>query len=110
MGNLADERMSERTKECMDGCVDGWMNKWMSEWIDLEDQINHKIAYVTNRLKNDEHLHILLIGHSVGAYISLEVLHRISNENNNKVDGDHISQRIDGVWGLFPTIQVSWNM
>ena len=62
------------------------------KFYSLHDQIDHKLAFVYNYLPPDSKL--ILIGHSVGAYIILEIMRRL-----------HPSDRIVKCILLFPTIE-----
>ncbi|XP_074266956.1 uncharacterized protein LOC141590251 [Silene latifolia] len=45
----------------------------------LEEQINHKVDFITHELQNSN-IPVILVGHSVGSYISIEVFKRASHK------------------------------
>ncbi|XP_028787478.1 lipid droplet-associated hydrolase-like [Neltuma alba] len=58
----------------------GHISHTMKDWergrlFSLEEQINHKVAFIREELQNAG-IPILLVGHSVGSYISIEVFKR----------------------------------
>ncbi|KNC86816.1 hypothetical protein SARC_01048 [Sphaeroforma arctica JP610] len=59
----------------------------------LQQQIEHKEDYLTQKLQANPDLKVVLVGHSVGAYIMLHTLEKLAPE------------RVAGYWGLYPTIQ-----
>lgn len=52
--------------------------------LNLLTQINHKIEYIEKYL-SDEDVNIILIGHSIGCYIILEVLNYMNKDLKKKV-------------------------
>jgi alpha-beta hydrolase superfamily lysophospholipase len=44
---------------------------------------------------------VILVGHSVGAYISLEIIRRLRAQG---MAGDDFEKRVVGAVGLFPTV------
>ena len=52
--------------------------------LNLLTQINHKIEYIEKYL-SDEDVNIILIGHSIGCYIILEVLNYMNKDLRKKV-------------------------
>ena len=50
-------------------------NKLGRDWYNLQDQIDHKIAFINQYYPNLNSLH--LIGHSIGAYMILNMLDRL---------------------------------
>ena len=60
-------------------------------WYNLEDQIHHKLAYLNVQLPSSSPL--ILIGHSIGCYMILQMLKRIDPE------------RVRKAFLLFPTIE-----
>ncbi|KAK4272688.1 hypothetical protein QN277_021207 [Acacia crassicarpa] len=58
----------------------GHISHTMKDWergrlFSIEEQINHKVVFIREELQNAD-IPILLVGHSIGAYISLEVFKR----------------------------------
>eukprot|EP01006_Ploeotia_vitrea_P019945 TRINITY_DN52200_c0_g1_i2.p2 TRINITY_DN52200_c0_g1~~TRINITY_DN52200_c0_g1_i2.p2 ORF type:complete len:273 (-),score=122.65 TRINITY_DN52200_c0_g1_i2:156-974(-) len=49
--------------------------------FDLQEQIQHKIAYVRRVIDDDPSVRIFLAGHSVGAHICVEVMKAVPREN-----------------------------
>lgn len=45
----------------------------------LQEQINHKVDFIKEELKNSK-VPLILIGHSLGSYISLEIFKRLSDQ------------------------------
>lgn len=45
-------------------------------FFNLQDQIDHKIAFLEDLRKDNPKVRFVLLGHSVGAYMALKVLHR----------------------------------
>jgi predicted alpha/beta hydrolase family esterase len=52
--------------------------------INLLTQINHKIEYIEKNLLNDD-VNVVLIGHSIGCYIILEVLNYLNQDLKKKI-------------------------
>ena len=71
-------------------CKNFYLNE--SKLYTLHDQVDHKLAFVYNFLPPDSEL--ILIGHSVGAFIILEIMRRLQNTK----------RIVKGVL-LFPTIE-----
>lgn len=53
---------------------------FLTDVYDLQQQIQHKIDFVNDYF--DEDTEILLIGHSIGAYICLKIMQHFRNSNN----------------------------
>ncbi|CAK7341975.1 unnamed protein product [Dovyalis caffra] len=54
----------------------GSASKWeRGKLFSLQEQIDHKVDFIKQELQNNE-LPVVLVGHSIGSYISLEVLRR----------------------------------
>ncbi|PZC75504.1 hypothetical protein B5X24_HaOG206045 [Helicoverpa armigera] len=60
---------------------------------DIKGQIEHKLDLINNHFDKKKKLH--LIGHSIGAWLLMELLHK----------NDHLTKRISSVNLLFPTLQ-----
>jgi len=58
----------------------------------LQEQIEHKLAAIEQLLPNNPNHRLILIGHSIGAYMVLKMLERLEN-------------RLDRAFLLFPTIE-----
>lgn len=72
----------------------------------LQDQIRHSEEDVTDlveevRDQGGRDVRVILIGHSVGSYISLEILRRLRAHG---LAGEDFETRITGAIGLFPTV------
>ncbi|KAH8724790.1 hypothetical protein GQ44DRAFT_708272 [Phaeosphaeriaceae sp. PMI808] len=72
----------------------------------LQDQIRHAeddVAELVEEVKDQgsKDVRVILVGHSVGAYIGLEIVRRLRAHG---LAGDDFDTRISGVVGLFPTI------
>lgn len=72
----------------------------------LQDQIRHAeddVVELVEDLKDNgaKDVRVILVGHSVGAYISLEIVRRLRAHG---VAGEDFDTRIAGVVGLFPTV------
>ncbi|KAH3984706.1 hypothetical protein HBI25_069880 [Parastagonospora nodorum] len=72
----------------------------------LQDQIRHAeddVVELVEDLKDNgaKDVRVILVGHSVGAYISLEIVRRLRAHG---VVGEDFDTRISGVVGLFPTV------
>ncbi|KAF9597671.1 hypothetical protein IFM89_020551 [Coptis chinensis] len=74
----------ERVYEMLEGCASvtaiGHIGHTRKNWecrrlFSLQDQIDHKVDYIKHEFQNTE-IPLLLVGHSIGSYISLEVLRR----------------------------------
>lgn len=63
----------------------------------LEEQINHKIDFIEQELQNSE-VPIILVGHSIGSYISLEIFKRLPQQLQVKY-----------VIGLYPFLTLNRN-
>ena len=80
------------------------LKKWNS--ISLKDQISHKIKYIEKNLMNDpdlakvvhqdQQLNLILIGHSIGCYVILELLGSINPEMKSNIKKAIL---------LFPTVE-----
>ena len=81
---------SNEPKDAGIECKDFYLNE--SRVYTLHDQVDHKLAFVYNFLPPDSEL--ILIGHSVGAFMILEIMNRL-----------HHTQRILKGILLFPTIE-----
>ena len=60
----------------------------------VTEQVQHKADYLADRMEKDPKRRFVLMGHSVGAYICLELLGKLPRE------------RVAAMWGLYPTVQV----
>lgn len=72
----------------------------------LQDQIRHAEDDVTELVEEvkdqgGKDVRVLLVGHSVGSYVALEIVRRLRAHG---VAGDDYDTRIAGVVGLFPTV------
>ncbi|KNG52566.1 hypothetical protein TW65_00170 [Stemphylium lycopersici] len=72
----------------------------------LQDQIRHsedELAELVEEAKDQgaKDVRVILLGHSVGAYISLEIIRRLRAHG---MVGDDFETRVVGAIGLFPTI------
>lgn len=72
----------------------------------LQDQIRHAEEDVTELVEEvkdqgGRDVRVILVGHSVGAYISLEILRRLRAHG---LAGEDFDTRIAGAVGLFPTV------
>lgn len=54
----------------------------------------HKAQYLIQKLEQEPNTRLILVGHSVGAYICLQLLRHVP------------ADRVVAVWGLYPTIMV----
>lgn len=61
--------------------------------FNLKDQLEHKLDLIENHIDKNSKIH--LIGHSIGAWMIVELLHKNS----------HLIDRVSSVNLLFPTIQ-----
>jgi alpha-beta hydrolase superfamily lysophospholipase len=90
-GHTALEETSEEER--------GASLKWQKEGTSLQAQVRHKIevvkairkAYPRSDRDDDEDVKIIIVGHSVGAWIGLRVLEEMGDD-------------IDGLQLLFPTV------
>ena len=55
----------------------------------LEGQIQHKVCFINEHIPDDTE--IVLIGHSVGAYVVLEIMNRV--ESHKILEGDFSDRR-----------------
>nr|XP_029118378.1 lipid droplet-associated hydrolase isoform X2 [Elaeis guineensis] len=69
-----------------------WENGRM---FSLQEQINHKVDFIEQELQNSE-LPIVLVGHSIGSYISLEIFKKLP-------------QQVKCVIGLYPFLSLNRN-
>jgi pimeloyl-ACP methyl ester carboxylesterase len=72
----------------------------------LQDQIRHAeddVVELVEEVKDQggKDVRVILVGHSVGSYIGLEIVRRLRAHG---VAGDDFDTRIAGVVGLFPTV------
>ncbi|KAF2823990.1 hypothetical protein CC86DRAFT_468956 [Ophiobolus disseminans] len=72
----------------------------------LQDQIRHAEDDVTELAESvkdatGSDVRVILVGHSVGAYVSLEIIRRLRAHG---LAGEDFETRIAGVVGLFPTV------
>jgi len=72
----------------------------------LQDQIRHcedELTDLVEEVKEQgaKDVRVILVGHSVGAYISLEVIRRLRAHG---MAGEDFETRIVGAVGLFPTL------
>lgn len=72
----------------------------------LQDQIRHAEEDVVDlvedvRDRGAKDVRVILVGHSVGSYISLEIIRRLRAHG---LAGDDFETRVVGSVGLFPTI------
>jgi pimeloyl-ACP methyl ester carboxylesterase len=72
----------------------------------LQDQIRHAEDELTDLVEevkeqSAKDVRVILVGHSVGAYISLEIIRRLRAHG---LAGDDFETRVIGAIGLFPTI------
>lgn len=72
----------------------------------LQDQIRHAeddVVEIVEDLKDNgaKDVRVVLVGHSVGAYMSLEIVRRLRAHG---LAGEDFDTRIAGVVGLFPTV------
>ena len=72
----------------------------------LQDQIRHcedELTDLVEEVKEQgaKDVRVILVGHSVGAYISLEVIRRLRAHG---IAGEDFETRIVGAVGLFPTV------
>lgn len=90
-GHTALEETSEEER--------GASHKWQKEGTSLQAQVRHKVevvkairkAYPRSDRDDDEDVKIIIVGHSVGAWIGLRVLEEMGDD-------------IDGLQLLFPTV------
>jgi pimeloyl-ACP methyl ester carboxylesterase len=81
--------------------------KWRKEPpYGLQDQIWHSEDALTDLVEEAKEngakdVRVILVGHSVGAYISLEVIRRLRAQG---MAGDDFETRVVGAVGLFPTV------
>jgi pimeloyl-ACP methyl ester carboxylesterase len=54
-----------------------WLNG--NKAFDLDCQIADKVAYVRKRLEKDSQVKLIVVGHSIGAHIALEILRHFPN-------------------------------
>ena len=72
----------------------------------LQDQIRHSEDELTDLVEDikdagNSDVRVILVGHSVGSYISLEIIRRLRAHG---LAGDDFETRIAGAVGLFPTV------
>jgi pimeloyl-ACP methyl ester carboxylesterase len=72
----------------------------------LQDQIRHAeddVVEVVEEVKDNggRDVRVILVGHSVGSYIGLEIVRRLRAHG---LAGEDFETRISGVVGLFPTV------
>lgn len=74
----------------------------------LQDQIRHAeddVAELVESVKDENNgkgdVRVILMGHSVGSYVALEIVRRLRAHG---IAGDDFETRISGVVGLFPTV------
>lgn len=72
----------------------------------LQDQIRHsedELADLVEEIKEQgaKDVRVILVGHSVGAYISLEIIRRLRAHG---MAGEDFETRVVGAIGLFPTV------
>jgi pimeloyl-ACP methyl ester carboxylesterase len=72
----------------------------------LQDQIRHAeddVVEVVEEVKDNggKDVRVILVGHSVGSYIGLEIVRRLRAHG---LAGEDFETRISGVVGLFPTV------
>lgn len=72
----------------------------------LQDQIRHaedELTDLVEEVKDQgaKDVRVILVGHSVGAYISLEIIRRLRAHG---LAGDDFETRVVGAIGLFPTV------
>lgn len=72
----------------------------------LQDQIRHsedELADLVEEVKEQgaKDVRVILVGHSVGAYISLEIIRRLRAHG---MAGEDFETRVVGAIGLFPTV------
>jgi hypothetical protein len=72
----------------------------------LQDQIWHSEDFLTDMVEHVKEqgakdVRVILVGHSVGAYISLEIIRRLRAQG---MAGDDFEKRVVGAVGLFPTV------
>lgn len=58
------------------------------------EQVDHKAEFILKHLAEDENRQVVLVGHSVGSYICLQLLRRLE------------PRRVLSVWALYPTVMV----
>jgi dienelactone hydrolase len=61
----------------------------------LQDQLRYKIKYIADILKSNDSIQVVLIGHSVGAWLAVESASRLPA---------HYQKRVIGIVSLFPTL------
>ena len=59
------------------------VNRDGRDWYSLEDQVEHKLEYVREHVNNNTP--ILLVGHSIGCYIIMQMLEQLSPDLVQKV-------------------------
>lgn len=72
----------------------------------LQDQIRHAeddVAELVESVKDEggRDVRVILVGHSVGAYVGLEIVRRLRAHG---MAGEDFETRVAGVVGLFPTV------
>jgi pimeloyl-ACP methyl ester carboxylesterase len=72
----------------------------------LQDQIRHAEDDLTELVedvkeKGGRDVRVILVGHSVGSYVALEIVRRLRAHG---MAGDDFETRVTGVVGLFPTV------
>lgn len=71
--------------------------------LDLEQQIQYVDRMLTEKVDPTKTTRVVLVGHSVGSYIMLEILRR-QNERQKAGYGHGKGMQIVGAVGLFPTV------
>ncbi|KAF3905964.1 hypothetical protein ABW21_db0202570 [Orbilia brochopaga] len=66
----------------------------------LEAQVTRQIEMLVYLLSRNPEIKVILAGHSLGAYLLLESLHRLSDDPAHRV----LKQRVVGGIGLFPAL------
>ncbi|OVA07111.1 Protein of unknown function DUF2305 [Macleaya cordata] len=78
----------EAVYEMLGGCASvtaiGHISHTRKNWesgrlFSLEDQIDHKVAFINQEVQNTE-IPLFLVGHSIGSYISLEIFRRLPEQ------------------------------
>jgi pimeloyl-ACP methyl ester carboxylesterase len=81
-----------------------WITSWGKKQIDVTERELRKLV-ITETATSGQPPRVIIVGHSVGAYILLEILRRhrerlLGNPKDDAADG----MRIEGGIYLFPTV------
>ncbi|KAL5710463.1 hypothetical protein ACHQM5_021020 [Ranunculus cassubicifolius] len=92
------EMLEGRASVTAIGHIGHTMKNWESgRLFSLQDQIDHKIDFIKQEIQTSE-IPLLLVGHSIGSYISLEVFRRAPEQLLSTILGSVVA-----LLGFFPS-------